>query len=280
MVMGPTHAMSGAAVGLGLAAVIPPGLGGPSSLPESLVWAGVVAGAALFPDLDTPQSTVSRAFGPVTEGLSRLIGVASLSIYEATSSRKDSHRESGHRTFTHTALFAVLLGILVAVAIASIGKNALIVTLFVFLGLALKGLAEKWAKRETTFVVVSATAILTAAAYYFIPSETGSAALGLAVAIGCITHVLGDMITKQGGPLLAPLVVINGKRWWEVALPGPLRITADSTFERVIILPACTLIAAALLVVVVHTHHPNLSLTETKPSPAAADEATTSQGGH
>ena len=81
MVMGPTHAVSGALVGLLVADVLPPEWGGPASTAETFAFAAVCAGSALLPDLDTPQSTVARSFGPVSQVAARGIDNLSLGYY-------------------------------------------------------------------------------------------------------------------------------------------------------------------------------------------------------
>lgn len=246
MVMGPTHAMSGAAVGLAVAAVVPASWGGPSSAAETFVWGGVCAGAALLPDLDLPQSTVARAFGMVSHGAAQALNVASSAFYEATRTRVDNHRDSGHRTLTHTLVFAVALGALVSVLVAVFGKPIIVATLFVTLGLAIRGLAGDWAKQEGALAVTVATAVLSVAAWAVMPAGGGSVSLGLVVTLGCVTHCLGDGITKEGIPFLAPFVTINGKRWWEFTLPPLLRIRANGVFERAALLPVLTVLTVVL----------------------------------
>lgn len=240
MVMGPTHAMSGAAVGLAVAALLPPEWGGPSSVAETFIWGGVCAGAALLPDLDLPQSTVARAFGLVSQGASQALNVASAAFYEATRTRVDNHRGGGHRTLTHTLAFAVALGGIVSALVVGFGKPVIIATLFVTLGLAIRGLAGDWAKQEGALAVFGASAVMSVAAWAVIPSGTGSVSLGLVITLGCITHCLGDGITKEGIPFLAPFVTIKGKRWWEFTLPTVFRIRANGLFEKVALLPALT----------------------------------------
>lgn len=248
MVMGPTHAMSGAAAGLAAATLLPATWGGPSSLAETFVWAGVCAGAALLPDLDHPQSTVARSFGVVSQVGSEGINTASAAFYGLTRTAKDGHRSDGHRTLTHTLLFAILLGAAVSALVTAFGKPAIIGTLFLTLGLAIRGLAGDWSKKQGWLAVTLSAALLSAIVWQAIPAETGSASLGLAVAFGCIVHCLGDGITKEGIPFLAPLVVVRGKRWWEFTLPSLIRIRADGPFEKVVLLPALTVITVALAV--------------------------------
>ncbi|MFI9507163.1 metal-dependent hydrolase [Nocardia sp. NPDC052566] len=251
MVMGPTHAMSGAAAGMIVAELLPQRWGGPSSIAETFVWGGVCAGAALLPDLDLPHSTVARAFGTASQGAAKALNTASALFYRATRTPTDNHRDPGHRTLTHTLLFAVTVGAGVSALIAGIGKPIIGLTLFLMLGLALRGLASDWTKQVGPPSVMAATAALTAAAWISMPAATGSTSLGLMITIGCITHCLGDGITKEGIPFLAPFVVINGKRWWEFALPSILRIRANGTFEKLALLPGLTATTAVVAVIAV-----------------------------
>ncbi|NHE69048.1 metal-dependent hydrolase [Rhodococcus sp. D-46] len=102
MVMGPTHAMSGAATGLAIAAVLPPEWGGPTSIPGAFIFAGITAGAALLPDLDSPQATIARSFGPLSQAVAHVVERISLAFHSLTSTKRDDNRENGHRTTTHT----------------------------------------------------------------------------------------------------------------------------------------------------------------------------------
>lgn len=251
MVMGPTHAMSGAAAGLAAAAVLPVEWGGPSSLAETFAWAGVCAGSALLPDLDHPQSTVARSFGFVSQIASEGINTVSAAFHGLTGTRRDGTRADGHRTLTHTLLFAVGLGVLVSSLVATFGKPAIIGTLFLTLGLAIRGLAGDWSKKQGWLAVSPSAALLSLIAWQTFPADTGSVSLGVAVTLGCVTHCIGDGITREGIPFLAPLVTVNGKRWWEFTLPSLLRIRADGPFEKVVLLPALTIATVMLAVLAI-----------------------------
>lgn len=248
MVMGPTHAMSGAAVGLVVAELLPLDWGGPTSTAETLTFAGVCAGAALLPDLDTGQSTVSRSFGPLSKALAKGIDALSVTFYRITKGKKDGKRRGGHRTLTHTALFAAGLGAGVSALVVQFGKPAIIITLFFCLGLAIRGLAGELAKEKGWLAVSAVALVLSALTWQWYPSEAGSTGLGVAVALGCATHCLGDAITKEGVPFLAPLIPLGGKRWWEQRLPSFLSIRAGGNLEKVLIGPALTVLTAWLII--------------------------------
>ena len=262
MVMGPTHAMSGAAIWLGAAAASMPLLDtGPT--PAIAVGAAVCAGSALLPDIDCPGSlstkdgsTVVRAFGIVGEAGGHTMDNLSLLIYNLTRTRKDGNKNSGHRTFTHTAVFALILGAATSAGASlpgtfdflgrtwQTGTFVALAIMWAMLHLALFGLVEKWTKKQRAkygllgvMVISLGLTIVTAA--HLEHTQAGFGWLGLAVGLGSAIHCLGDAITKAGVPFIWPIPV-HGKRWWDITLPSVLRIRAGGTFEKVVLLPALT----------------------------------------
>lgn len=235
MVMGPTHAMSGAAVGLAVAQAIPESWGGVTSPQEAFVYAGIAAGAALLPDLDSPPATVSRSFGPLTQGLSRVVENIAQTLVNITRGRKDPPCRNGHRTVTHTLWFALLTGAGAWALIGSFGKPAAMALLFLFLGLALRGLLPEWSKKRDWFLVTGVAAMITLLTWWLVPTGASALVMGSAVTVGALTHLLGDAITKQGIPLFAPLIPLGGRRWWKVRLPGPLRVTASGPADKLLL---------------------------------------------
>ena len=166
MVMGPTHAMSGAAAGLLLPSILP----GMTATPAvSLSFAGVCAGAALLPDIDSPGSTVSRSLGVVTWGLSSAVNKLSWAYYSATAGPKDNHRDGGHRTLTHTGAFAVATSIGVTALTGWGGRYAVLAVLFFMASLAIRGLLNDWAKSNGWIGIAAAAAALTFAAAQTLP---------------------------------------------------------------------------------------------------------------
>ena len=254
MVMGPTHAMSGAGAGLAIGAFLPVEWGGATSAAEVFVFAGVTAGAALLPDLDTPQSTLARSFGLVSKAVAHLTESVAKTLYRLTMTRKDTAINNGHRTATHTLWFALLAGAGTAALVSAFGRNSAIAVLFFMVGLAIRGLAPTWAKKQDWAYVTGLSLALAVAVWFALPSSVSSAALGAAVTTGVVVHLLGDMLTKRGVPLLGGVVSIGGKRWWNFRPPGPLRIRAGGGMDTLLAL-ACTAITVVLAYCVVWAPH-------------------------
>lgn len=239
MVMGPTHAMSGAAAWLVAAPAVSAAAGHTLTVPEVALGAAVCAGSALLPDWDMPGTTVSGSHGPLSEGIAHVVGALSLAIYNATKTSRDDHRNNGHRTFTHTILAAVLAGFAVSTLGATLGKPFTVGVLFFTFGLAIRGLMNEFAKKEGWLVVTGLSAAGAWVAYENLPAGSFWW-LGFAVTAGMILHDLGDMVTMEGAVLTAPLVHRHGKAWWEWAPPSFLRFRAGKKFEYGILLPALT----------------------------------------
>lgn len=118
--MGTTHSTSGATVWLaGCAAAHALNIG--PSLWHVAAGAVVCAGAALVPDIDHHSSRITRAAGVLTLGLSWVMGWLSARVYAATKTSRDRSNRNGHRALTHTGLFAVAAGLLIAVAFLAAG---------------------------------------------------------------------------------------------------------------------------------------------------------------
>lgn len=263
MVMGPTHAMSGAAFwlvasafGSTLAAL------NTSSLPVVLLGTIVCAGASLAPDIDSHSSTVVNSLGIFGKPLHKVVNGVSLAVHETTRTKYDKPRDNGHRTLFHTAAIAILMGALVSLGSSlpgevgilgkdfPIGQLISILVLGFFLNLGLAGIFEKQVKKaRKTYGPYVLWAISTAGAFgiaALLPEGEKFSWLGIAVGVGWVMHILGDAITKLGSPFFWPLK-IRGKRWYDVALPSFMRIKAGGAFEKFFLLPALTLITALAL---------------------------------
>lgn len=259
--MGRAHSLSGAGLWLAGSAVYSLTTG--EQLHPTIVVMGtaLVAGAALAPDLDSYSATVTRSFGIFGRFLYHLTNFISLGIYRATKTRRDADLENGHRTFTHTAVSALIAGLAIWAATTLIpgsseifGKqyenteiaSLLIMAFFLHLGLA--GLFSKQIKKAKgivgPYVLMAVSLVITAITGAFLP--TGDDGLNgyfipAAVTIGLLIHILGDLITLKGVPFVWPLKII-GKRWYDVALPSPFRIKAGGAFELSILTPVFVLL--------------------------------------
>lgn len=278
MVMGPTHATSGAVAWLAGGGAVTAVLGYSQAPGELLVYTAVCAGAALLPDLDVSGrvfrnrggATAARVFGVVSLFVAECVEKLSLGIYLLTRTDEDPRRRYGHRTFTHTLAFAVLLGVLVSLLVVRFGRPVVLVVLFLTVALAVRGLLAGWVARNGWLVTTLMSAAATAAAFEGLPAG-GYPLLGVAVGVGCVVHLAGDLITHHGCPVLWPLTV-RGRRWYMVTTPPAISLRAGGGVERVVLLPGLTavaLVAAVRQVPVLQEFVLQISGSLTSPRPEA-----------
>lgn len=226
--MGRSHAISGAAGWLGVCAAAAPLVGRPPVV-VTTCGAVVAAAAALLPDVDHPQSTVSRSLGPVTGTIARVVSRASDTIRDATCGCCTTRGGDGHRTLTHTAVFAVAAGVVVSAAGWVGGHITAAIAVAASIGLA--SLVVRLRRR--TRAAVPALAIAAAAAIAHWGHDVTWWWLGLPVGLGVLLHALGDAATHSGAPLLWPLRV-RGCRWQRVGTPRWARFRTGSPVETVV----------------------------------------------
>ncbi|MGO1949649.1 MAG: metal-dependent hydrolase [Mycobacteriaceae bacterium] len=246
MVMGPTHAMSGAAAGAVVAVATAHLTGEPMTVAATGVLTGVTAGAAILPDLDHPSGTAARVLGPVSRVLAVFINRASSMIAEITGAKGRS--VGGHRTVTHTLLFAAALAGVTWIAV-DLGKQVLTTAIFAGLVLlALHSLARPFARQWGAVGSVVVAAGLTLLVARDMPGMLTAPVMATAVGVGCVTHCVGDAITRSGVPLFAPLVPVGGDRWGAVhLLPSPVRIRASGPGDT-LVLVVCLVALVVVLV--------------------------------
>lgn len=233
--MGKGHAVSGVTVWLtGWSWVSLAGLAEPHA-DVLIVGSLVAAGAALLPDFDHPSSRLANAGGAATKLMAHTFAYLGRNIHAVTKLDADRPDEDGHRTFTHTLVFAALAGLLPAgvgqlaghlghaldhatgstVWAGPAGKAfaALLVYMLVRLGcvaaraafpgrqrrVKLRKGGRRW--RKATLVALGCAV----ATYALVPANVWW--LGLAVSVGCVAHLLGDVITAAGCPVLWPLPI-------------------------------------------------------------------------
>ncbi|HIV56869.1 MAG TPA: metal-dependent hydrolase [Candidatus Stackebrandtia faecavium] len=254
MVMGPTHAVSGAAAWLVASAVAESVFDYHQSPVTIAVGTIACTGAALLPDLDCSGrvlqnkggAIVARTFGVFSLFLAECVEKFSLGVYLVTRTKKDGKKTNGHRTFTHTWLFAVLLGLGVAALINRYEKAAVIPIMFLLTGLAIRGFMNAWAKKQGWWVVTLLSLTVAFGLYELLPGNISYKVLGAAVAIGCIIHTLGDMITKMGCPVIFP-IPIKRRVWYEIGLPDSIALRAGSKVEKKLLMPLFTTTAVVAL---------------------------------
>lgn len=259
MVMGPTHSLSGATLALAGITTYNASIAAVPLHPTVAILGTVMAaGAALAPDIDSKQSTVVRSFGIFGLVGYHIANGISIAVHNITATRKDGAVENGHRTFFHTTFMAILIGGLVALLTSftnpvtlfgeehPLGQVIAVALMGVFLNLAMAGLLEKRIKKARAtygpYLLMAFSFGVAAVIAYFLPTaeQAGGtetyAWLGIAVGAGWFFHLLGDAITKMGVPLAWP-VKVRGKRWYDVALPSFMRITAGGAVEKTLLFP-------------------------------------------
>lgn len=226
------HITSGLAAG---AAVYP--LVDNDATASGLLTAGMVtAAAALLPDLDHPNSTATRRFGPITKAVSTGMRATSAGVYRLTKGPRDENVTGKHRHLSHTFLFAALLGVGVTVGCHAAttydplaGLAAVVLVLLMSASLA----ATYFGAWTLAAPAVLAASVFTSG-HPVVTVTDLSGQLGWYVAIGCAVHCLGDALTEHGCPFLYP-IPIRGETFYEIRPPRPLRFTTGGFVERVLV---------------------------------------------
>lgn len=180
--MGRVHAETGLLAALGTATYIH------ADVPTLIMLCTTLPGAAILSDIDHPDSTVSRTYGPITGVLSKVLH---------------------HRRQTHSIPGILVFG--TAIQYASMCPNNMIAKAFLFVVLVLI-----WASTIRLFKIGGwlddfAPIPFAAAVTFFAPytSMIGIVypfkILAPIVVIGMLVHVVGDVVTYQPIPLWWPL---------------------------------------------------------------------------
>lgn len=236
------HAATGAAGGAALGLI--PGL-----ITSNFVLAITIlgcAGMALLADIDHPKATVAQSFGWPTRTLAQLIETLTGWIYLATRTGRDQVRTGGHRTLTHTILFALSMFFLAL----WLGDNKLANLIILFLALCwgirgfltkttkvmrkwLRKLAHRNVRKLLTpkVLVIGTASIIPALMYEGSIPMLSSWSLALMVGWGTLLHSLGDCLTDSGAPLFFPLP-IHGQVWYRIK--APVRFSTGSEYGKLL----------------------------------------------
>jgi membrane-bound metal-dependent hydrolase YbcI (DUF457 family) len=230
--MGYSHALSGLAAGCAVLTAVDyaaTALGAPDLIPlvPAIVFAAVVGGAALLPDIDHHNSSAARALGPITNSIARGVDSLSLIIYHATRTPKDpGDRDGGHRLITHTPVGSTVFGLLAAVACA-VSPWGSAVTCALVIGLLGAGSKQTVGRFLRGFLKVRLGAALVLAiaggvsGYLVSQWYPGWWALcGLGVLLGCLIHREGDWCTNSGVPRRLWPKLKDGRRWDKSKAPA------------------------------------------------------------
>jgi membrane-bound metal-dependent hydrolase YbcI (DUF457 family) len=234
--MGGHHAASGAAAWVAVAATGPYTLGWyPLDATGVLIGGMATAGTALVCDWDHRSSTVAHSLPP----LSNMIAVG---IENAS---------GGHRQGTHSVLGAAMFVLLAAAAaqvqvdtpwgVLSVGAGLLCMFMINIAAKALKLFPKSGWITNWVFALAMAGLVT-----WFAPHQWTW--LPMSMLIGVVVHIVGDMVTTGGVPLLWPLVIKPPKflrRLWVLrnfwrpngAFSVPLLGRAGSRREWLVLIP-------------------------------------------
>lgn len=208
--MGRHHALLGAVVWLAPAAAL-----GPHSLSALVASTATCGAAAMLPDLDEPGSTVAHVLEPVSGAVSVVM----------------KRWCGGHRQASHSLLAVGGVGVMAFVC--SLSRDAVAVAIGLLMLLAFRGLAPSGFRRGTIALVASVGAGVAVAL-----GRLGVAWFAIAVPVGYVAHLIGDMLTTGGVPLLWP-----SRQRYQLPLLDHTGSTRETVFAGV-------LWAVALLVLV------------------------------
>lgn len=201
--MGRTHALTGVAGAIGVTYLVP------ISVPGAIAGTLICAGAALVPDIDHKDATITKTFGPVTKIIS--VGVRKIS--------------GGHRFGTHSLVGIAGIGALAHYGVQHrytvLGASVLCFLICLAVGgavrlLRIPGLLDDLIPIPITIAIVTLTHI----SLDLVP---------FALMLGCLIHVLGDVATRSGCPV-----------WWPFSMKR-IKLdlfTTNGFAERWIITPA------------------------------------------
>ena len=193
--MGGHHAASGAAAWVAVASTGPYTLGWyPLDATGVLIGGMATAGTALVCDWDHRSSTIAHSLPPLSNVIA--VGIENAS--------------GGHRQGTHSVLGAAFFVLLAAMAgqiqlqtdwgLLSVGAGLLCMFMINIAAKALKLFPKSGFVSNWIFALAMAGLVT-----WFAPDQWTW--LPVSMLIGVVVHIVGDMVTTGGVPLLWPLVI-------------------------------------------------------------------------
>lgn len=186
--MGGTHAITGTLAFGGASLAFVFDLVGPVDLSVSgwIMFGVLTTAAALFPDIDHHKATVTRSFG----GLTRLVRWVLIKPFFGK-----------HREGTHSIFFAGLVGFGAWMLIKYIDLLGCKIALLVLLSIVTSSLIRLFHIRGW----MDDVAPIPVWAFLIFFTDVDLKIVPWALALGCLTHVIGDCMTDRGCPILWPL---------------------------------------------------------------------------
>lgn len=235
-VMGGHHAASGAAAWIAVASTGPYALGWyPLDATGVLIGGMATAGTALVCDWDHRSSTIAHSLPPLSNAIA--VGIENAS--------------GGHRQGTHSVLGAAFFVLLAAMAgqiqlqtgsgVLSVGAGVLCMFMINIAAKALKLFPKSGWITNWVFALTMAGLVT-----WFAPDQWTW--LPVSMLTGVVVHIVGDLVTTGGVPLLWPLVIRPPKflrrlpvlkSFWRPngALSIPLLGRAGSRREWLVLIP-------------------------------------------
>lgn len=227
--MARSHALSGAAGWLGLCAAAGPLLDLHPTPVTVTAGAVVACGAAIAPDIDHPGSTMARSLGPITRIAARIVSWLSDAVRDGTCEHCDTPGTHGHRTLTHTALFALVVGVALCLAGRQWGLSVAAWIVGIGAAAAVLGLL----RGKGTWPASAVSGVAVGVGVHWLGDGIDWWWLGLPVGVGMLLHTLGDALTEHGVPVLWPLR-IRGCRWRRVGTPEWMRFRTGGAVEALV----------------------------------------------
>lgn len=218
--MGYSHALSGAVAASAIYAFAPETLGPTTS--AAAISSALIVGGALLPDADHPNASAARSFPPLSNVM--VAGISKVS--------------GGHRGYTHTLLGVGIFAALTYFACTwqadiyghQVFPLALLIVAFcVSLGLS------------TLKIVPKGTGYLLgiAAGYLAYISPLPALTIATFLALGCLIHLAGDVITTKGLKLFRPLSSFNVR----IPILGDAGSSREKALDVVLVLATVLFIA-------------------------------------